>query len=354
VLRDEVDITKSALGQVNAMIAKIKAMDDPFDLGIVSGMFDCPLLGVWLVKYVDLATWLFQKKCSRILPEKMVRQLSVDALQISSALLIALSVRYLSSHCLKVKSGYVSATIYSIGEVHDLIRNSSRISIHVGSSSDSFLAGECFSEQTVVQELLAQTTAVIAELQAMEDQDEVHDSLLAAKDAKHGEESKLLALHEVIDEALEEIESQGHNVAMLDGNNDCQAEHLLFTWIPPEFLIMANLYILDKLSDVASSSWLEDKMKFVFSRARDSNESFIELWRELCSAIRVSITKDRRLIAELEALGQRADVLKSLEYMREMVAQDFTRVGILEQLLAGTHVGMRLKAEYAADMGETV
>nr|GEV80198.1 hypothetical protein [Tanacetum cinerariifolium] len=31
VLRDEVDITKSSLGQVNAMIAEMKAMDDPFE-----------------------------------------------------------------------------------------------------------------------------------------------------------------------------------------------------------------------------------------------------------------------------------------------------------------------------------
>nr|GEW64896.1 hypothetical protein [Tanacetum cinerariifolium] len=195
----------------------------------------------------------------------------------------------------------------------------------------------------------------------MEDQDEVHDSLLAAKDAKRNEESKLLALHEVIAEALEEIESQGHNVAMLDGNNDYQAEQLIFTLMPPEILTMAALYILDKLSEAANSSRLEDKMKVVFSRARDSDKSFIELLRELCYAIRVSInkdrvsiTKDRWLIAELEALGQRADVLKSLEYMREMVARDSARVGILEQLLVGTHVGMRLKAEYAADMGETV
>ncbi|GKC58884.1 hypothetical protein Tco_1086482, partial [Tanacetum coccineum] len=60
-----------------------------------------------------------------------------------------------------------------------------------------------------------------------------------------------------------------------------------------EFLTMAALYILDKLSEVANSSRLEDKMKVVFSRARDSDESFIELLRELCSAIRVSITKDR-------------------------------------------------------------
>ncbi|GKB61879.1 hypothetical protein Tco_0918065 [Tanacetum coccineum] len=68
---------------------------------------------------------------------------------------------------------------------------------------------------------------------------------------------------------------------------------------------------------------------------------------------KVSITKDRRLIAKLEALGQRADALKPLEYMREMVARDSTRVGVLEQLLAGAHVGMCLKAGYAAEMEET-
>ncbi|GKE09206.1 hypothetical protein Tco_1412757, partial [Tanacetum coccineum] len=48
-----------------------------------------------------------------------------------------------------------------------------------------------------IRSCIAQMTTIIAELQAMEDQDEVHDSLLAAKDDKRGEESKLLALHEV-------------------------------------------------------------------------------------------------------------------------------------------------------------
>ncbi|GJV08198.1 hypothetical protein Tco_1345854 [Tanacetum coccineum] len=95
---------------------------------------------------------------------------------------------------------------------------------------------------------------------------------------------------------------------------------------------MAALYILDKLSEVDNSSQLEDKIKVVFSRARDSDESFIDLLRDLCSAIRMSITKDRR----------------------EMITRDFARVGVLEQLLAGAHVGMRLKAEYATDMAETV
>nr|GEV81393.1 hypothetical protein [Tanacetum cinerariifolium] len=212
-------------------------------------------------------------------------------------------------------------------------------------------------EADAVRSCIAQTTAVIAGPQAIEDQDEVHDNLLAAKDAKRGEKSKLLALHEVIVETLEEIERQGHNVAMLDAYVALYTDHELFRLMHEcvaletavtkgkGFLTMAALYIIDKLSEVANSSRLEDKMKVVFSQARDS-----------------------------EALGQRADVLKSLKHMREMVTRDSARVGILEQLLvgahvgmrlkaevgileqllAGAHVGMRLKAEYAADIGETV
>nr|GFA36669.1 hypothetical protein [Tanacetum cinerariifolium] len=54
----------------------------------------------------------------------------------------------------------------------------------------------------------------------MEDQDEVHDSLLAAKDAKHGKESKLLALNDVIAEALDDIVIQEVNIEILDGKNN--------------------------------------------------------------------------------------------------------------------------------------
>nr|GEV91255.1 hypothetical protein [Tanacetum cinerariifolium] len=71
------------------------------------------------------------------------------------------------------------------------------------------------------RELYCSTTAVIVELQAMEDQDEVHDSLLAAKDAKRDEQSKLTALNDVIAKALDEIETQENNVEILEaGSND--------------------------------------------------------------------------------------------------------------------------------------
>ncbi|GJY25733.1 hypothetical protein Tco_0400459 [Tanacetum coccineum] len=55
---------------------------------------------------------------------------------------------------------------------------------------------------------------------------------------------------------------------------------------------------------------------------------------------------------KLEALGQRGDALRALDYMREIVARDTTKLGVLEHLLACTHVGIPLKAGYVADMEE--
>ncbi|GJU54965.1 hypothetical protein Tco_1228679 [Tanacetum coccineum] len=76
------------------------------------------------------------------------------------------------------------------------------------------------NEADTVRECIAQLTVVITELQAMEDQDKVHDSLLAAKDAKRGEEGKLVVLNDVIAKVLDEIETQETNVKILDGAGD--------------------------------------------------------------------------------------------------------------------------------------
>ena len=115
---------------------------------------------------------------------------------------------------------------------------------------------------------------------------------------------------------------------------------------------MGAFLMLDKLTEIADSVVLQDKMKIVFSRARSADESFVELMRELCSGLRLSVNKHRRLIAELEALGQRADALRSLECMREIVSRDVATLGILEQLLASSQVGVRLKAGYVTAMDE--
>ncbi|GJV08395.1 hypothetical protein Tco_1346051 [Tanacetum coccineum] len=85
-----------------------------------------------------------------------------------------------------------------------------------------------------------------------------------------------------------------------------------------KLLTMAALYILDKLAEIANSSRLQDKIKVIFIHARGVDESFIALMRDLCSALR------------------RAEALKPLDYMKEMVVRDSATLRVLEQLLAGT------------------
>nr|GEY96352.1 hypothetical protein [Tanacetum cinerariifolium] len=71
-------------------------------------------------------------------------------------------------------------------------------------------------EANTVRNCIARLTVVIVELEAMVDRDEVHDNLLAAKDAKRGEHGKLMTLN---DEALDEIETQETNVEILDAGS---------------------------------------------------------------------------------------------------------------------------------------
>nr|GEX14945.1 hypothetical protein [Tanacetum cinerariifolium]GEY43048.1 hypothetical protein [Tanacetum cinerariifolium] len=68
--------------------------------------------------------------------------------------------------------------------------------------------------------------------------------------------------------------------------------------------------------------------------------------------LRMTLSKNQRLSAKLEALGERVDAVRSLDHMREIVARDSTKLSTSEQLLAGAHVGMGLKEGYVADMEE--
>ncbi|GJW53110.1 hypothetical protein Tco_0097195 [Tanacetum coccineum] len=174
-------------------------------------------------------------------------------------------------------------------------------------------------EADTLRDCVAQMIAVIAEHQAMSDQDEVHDSLLLAKDAKR----RFVSIGN--DSRADVSKCKRLKLRPLElWIADNVLHNLIYIYtLSLKVLNMAALYILDKLIEVADSSHL------------------------------VNITKNMRLIAELEALGQRVEALKPLDYMKEMVGRDFAILGVLEQLLAGTHVGMRLKASYVAEMKET-
>nr|GEY37370.1 hypothetical protein [Tanacetum cinerariifolium] len=172
-------------------------------------------------------------------------------------------------------------------------------------------------EAQTARNCIAQLTVLVAVTEAMEDQEEVFDTLMCLR---------MIFVSAVT-------------------NKKGVREYLEL-----ELIVISMFRFLPLLS--VDSSRLQDKRKVVFSLARSDDESFIELMCDLCSGLRLILNKNRRSIAELEALRQRGDVLKSLDYMGEMVVRDSAMLGVLEQLLASTHVGTRLKAGYVADMDE--
>nr|GEZ66054.1 hypothetical protein [Tanacetum cinerariifolium] len=106
---------------------------------------------------------------------------------------------------------------------------------------------------------------------------------------------------------------------------------------------MGPSFLLDKFSEVTGSPRLGAKMKYVFGRSRSEDESLGSLMCSLCSGLRVSLSNKRRLVAELEALGESEGVAKCLEHMRVIVGRDAVTLGELEALLARAQVGAALK-----------
>ncbi|GJV34998.1 hypothetical protein Tco_1407475 [Tanacetum coccineum] len=115
----------------------------------------------------------------------------------------------------------------------------------------------------------------------------------------------------------------GHRVDFISGKNLCPKVQDL----TPLSLEDSRARGYGKVSEVAESPRLADKIK-------------------------ISLSKKRRLVAELEALGEREDVAKPFEHMKEIVARDAVTLEELETLLACALVGVSLKAGFVADMEE--
>nr|GEU39853.1 hypothetical protein [Tanacetum cinerariifolium] len=182
-------------------------------------------------------------------------------------------------------------------------------------------------EVETVRGCIGQLTVVVAELQAMVDQDKVHDILLAVKDAKRGEESKLSALNKVIVEALADIETLEMDQLNIPSLNRIIAGGFRSVVAEVCLLSMGPFLILDKLTKVIESSRLTDKMKVVFDQART-------------------------LATELEALGEKEDAVRALESMKKIISRDSVMLADLEQLLARAQVGLGLKDGYLDDVEE--
>ncbi|GJV81519.1 hypothetical protein Tco_1517389 [Tanacetum coccineum] len=128
---------------------------------------------------------------------------------------------------------------------------------------------------------------------------------------------------------------------------------LLHCWLNTSAVSYGSLFLLENLGLLAGSERLSDKIRVLFDQSLKEEESLLGLLRDLCCSLRLSLSKKRRLAAELEGLGQDLDVLRELERMKEIVARDAGTLVELEKLLARVHVGVGLKKGYVAELKDT-
>nr|GEW23272.1 hypothetical protein [Tanacetum cinerariifolium] len=148
-------------------------------------------------------------------------------------------------------------------------------------------------------------------------------------------------------EALGELEGASkslEHMGVIVGRDEVTLEALEAFWA------CAQVGAALKLSEVAESLRLGDKMKYVFGRSRSEDESLGSLMRNLYSALRVSLSNKRRLVAELEALGELEGASKSLEHMEVIVGRDEVTLGALEAFWACAQVEAALKVGFVANM----
>nr|GEV23507.1 putative ribonuclease H-like domain-containing protein [Tanacetum cinerariifolium] len=167
---------------------------------------------------------------------------------------------------------------------------------------------------------IAHLNALIAKMEAFDDPGEVFDTLMGLRDDVRVEQAKLMGLNELVSQVEEEIEM-----------NEAQPEVDYCIWCVcfeelDAYLTVGSLekvyigpfFILDKLSEVVESPRLVDKMKYMFSHLRGEDELFAGLMCDLCLSLRVSLSKKRRLVAELEAVGEVEGVVKCLEMLSRL------------------------------------
>nr|GFB24556.1 hypothetical protein [Tanacetum cinerariifolium] len=107
---------------------------------------------------------------------------------------------------------------------------------------------------------------------------------------------------------------------------------------------------LNAITEQADSIRLQDEIKLWFNQACTEDQSFVRLICDLCFELMITMHKNQRWIAVLGALGDPGDAVTSLNHMRDIVAHEYAKLAILEQLLAGTDVMIRLNDGYVANM----
>nr|GEV44205.1 hypothetical protein [Tanacetum cinerariifolium] len=180
--------------------------------------------------------------------------------------------------------------------------------------------------------LLGQLTTLIAELEAFPDPGEVFDTLMCYRDDMHDEQARVDYLNDCIARAQEQIEIKEEHVRVMEAeDNDVRVYY-------PAFVVLGIVYGCYRLEFGECPSFLLDKLSDFTGSPR------------LGAKIKVSLSNKRRLVAELEALGESEGAAKCLEHMRVIVGRDAVTLGELEALLARAHVGAALKTGFMADI----
>ncbi|GKC97637.1 hypothetical protein Tco_1167912 [Tanacetum coccineum] len=109
---------------------------------------------------------------------------------------------------------------------------------------------------------------------------------------------------------------------------------------------MGPFFALENLSDVTKASNLNDKMKVVFEEARREEKGIIRVLQNLCFSMNISLSENRRLVAELELVVERGEAAKSLQQIRNIVASQTAIYGEPDKVLAHAFVGLSLKSGY--------
>ncbi|GJR45203.1 hypothetical protein Tco_1313306 [Tanacetum coccineum] len=231
-------------------------------------------------------------------------------------------------------------------------------------------------EVNTARNLFGQLTALIAELEAEQNQRELFDTLMDLRDDRENARIKLQGLNKLVNDAeaeVEEKEAQVMGMIYVCVKNELCMDVLLFDPYLPVILFvngdliflfrllpakscylytvyMGHFFILERLSQFAGSPHLVYKMRYVFGRSQAEDQAFSGLISNICIALRISLSKKRKLIAKLEVVEDEEGAAKGLENLTVVVARDTATLGDLEHLLTRSQVGVTLKACFVNDM----
>ncbi|GKB51822.1 hypothetical protein Tco_0902575 [Tanacetum coccineum] len=192
-------------------------------------------------------------------------------------------------------------------------------------------------EVNTPRNLFGQLTALITKLEAEQNQGELFDTLMDLRDDRANAQIKLHGLNKLVNDAKAEVEEK-----------EAQDMGMIYVCVKNELCM--DVLLFDPLSQSAGSPHLVDKMRYVFGRSQAEDQAFSGLISNICVALRISLSKKRKLIAELEAVGDEEGAAKGLENLTVVVARDTATLGDLEHLLARSQVGVALKAGFMNDM----